>query len=239
VMWPLRHRIPRISTGVTDKITVSGPPIPSREKDVVHSGKPGAWQRSRHRLFLEVTTLFDIIVTVIIVLTTLRGLWRGFVRQVVGVAGAVAGYVLAAHYSGLLAAKYLAGFSPSTRHILGFLIIFIACLIASSIVASLLAKILNIAGLGIFNRIGGALMGGAKGCFAIAAVVLVLVAYLPSSTGFTKESRTIKYIRPISDAMSRYAPETLKRRYDQRAATKLHPTGPSGTKHSIRPLHRP
>ena len=41
---------------------------------------------------------FDIIVLAVVVILTLTGLWKGMVRQLFGLGGIVAGYVLAMKY---------------------------------------------------------------------------------------------------------------------------------------------
>lgn len=160
--------------------------------------------------------MFDLIVLVVIVLLILRGLWKGLIRQVVGLAGVVTGYMIAMHFYGPFASRYLKGFTPATGHIIAFLGVFIGCIIAASIVGWIIGRLMNVAGLGILNRIGGAVLGGAKGCFILGVAVMTLIAFLPSDSSVFKGSRTIKYIQPMAGLISGVAPKSIKTRYDQK-----------------------
>jgi membrane protein required for colicin V production len=161
--------------------------------------------------------MFDVIVLAVVGVSTLLGLWKGLVRQVVGLAGVVGGYVLAMKFYGPLAAKFLAGFRPATGSVISFLAIFIACIIAASIIGWIADKLMGSAGLGVLNRVGGGILGGAKGCLIVSVAVMMLIAFLPPN-GVFKGSGTMKYIQPVTDMVSRFAPKSIRTRYDEKAA---------------------
>ena len=77
---------------------------------------------------------------------------------------------------------------------------------------------MNTAGLGILNRIGGGILGGVKGYLIVSVVVMMMVSFLPPHSGVFKGSRTMKYIRPMAGMVSRFAPESISKRYEERAA---------------------
>ena len=162
--------------------------------------------------------MFDIIVLAVVGVLTLLGLWKGLVRQIVGLAGVAAGYVIATKFYGPLAAKFLTGFRPATGNVISFLTIFIACIIAASIIGWIAGKFMSTAGLGILNRIGGGILGGAKGCLIVSVVVMMLIAFMPPSSGVFKGSRTMKYIQPMAGMVSRLAPKNISTRYGEKAA---------------------
>jgi len=162
--------------------------------------------------------MFDIIVLAVVGVLTLLGLWKGLVRQIVGLAGVVAAYAIAMKFYGPLAAKYLTGFHQATGNIISFLAIFIACIIAASIIGWIAGKLMSTAGLGILNRIGGGILGGVKGCLIVSIAVMMMVAFLPPNSGVFKGARTMKYIRPMADIVSRLAPESISTRYEEKAA---------------------
>ncbi len=162
--------------------------------------------------------MFDIIVLAVVGVAALFGLWKGLVRQVVGLLGVAAGYVAAMKFSGPLAAKFLTGFSPATGHVISFFAIFIACVIASSIFGSIMGKLVGGTGLGILNKVGGGLLGGLKGCLVIAVATMLLIAFLPPNTGVLKGSRTMKYIQPMADMISKVAPASIRITYEEKAA---------------------
>ncbi len=162
--------------------------------------------------------MFDIAVLAVVAVLTLLGLWKGLVRQIVGLAGVAAGYVIATKFYGPLAAKFLTGFRPATGRVISFLAIFIACIIAASIIGWIAEKLMNTAGLGILNRIGGGILGAVKGYLIVSVVVMMMVSFLPLHSGVFKGSRTMKYIQPMAGIVSRFAPESISKRYEERAA---------------------
>ena len=138
--------------------------------------------------------MFDIIVLAVVGVLTLLGLWKGLVRQAVGLAGVAAGYMTAMKFYGPLAARFLTGFRPSALgHVISFLAVFIACIIAASIIGWIARKLIGTAGLGILNRVGGGILGGAKGCLIVSIAVMMLIAFMPPHSGIFKGSGTIKY----------------------------------------------
>jgi membrane protein required for colicin V production len=162
--------------------------------------------------------MFDIIVLTVVGVLALLGLWKGLVRQVVGLAGVAAGYVVAMKFYGPLAAKSLAGFRPATGNVISFLAIFIACIVAASIVGWIAGKLMGAAGLGILNRVGGGILGGAKGCLIVSVAVMMLIAFMPPNSSVFKGSGTMNYIQPIAGIVSRLAPKNIRTRYEEKAA---------------------
>jgi membrane protein required for colicin V production len=160
--------------------------------------------------------MFDIAVVAAVGILTFLGFWKGLVRQVVGLVGVVVAYVVAMKFSGALAAKFLKGFLPVTGHVISFLALFFACVIVASVFGWILGRLMSSAGLGVLNRIGGGVLGGAKGCLIVAVVTMLLTAYLPRNSGFLEGSRTMKYIQPVARMISEVAPEGIKMKYDEK-----------------------
>ncbi|HAR96004.1 MAG TPA: hypothetical protein DCR97_08605 [Deltaproteobacteria bacterium] len=163
-------------------------------------------------------TLFDIIVLVVVALAILHGLWKGLVRQIVGLAGVAVGYVVAMHFYGPFTARFLKGFSPAVGHTIAFLGILIACMIAASIIGWLLGKLIGVTGSGALNKIGGALLGAVKGCFIVSVVTMMIIVFLPPENRLLKGSRTITYIEPLAGLLSALAPKSVKGTYDKKAS---------------------
>ena len=166
--------------------------------------------------------MFDVIVLGVVGVSTLLGLWKGLVRQVVGLAGLEGGYVMAMKFYGPLAARFLTGFRPATASVISFLAIFIACIIAASIIGWIAEKLMGTTGLGFLNRVGGGILGGAKGCLIISVAVMMLIAFLPPNSTVFKDSGTMKYIRPVTDMVSRFAPQSIRTMYDEKAVKPGH-----------------
>jgi membrane protein required for colicin V production len=166
--------------------------------------------------------MFDIIVLALVGVLILRGLLKGLARQIAGLAGIAAGYVVAMKFYLPLATKFLTGFRPATSHVVSFLAIFIACIVAASIIGSIVGRLMSAAGLGILNRIGGGLLGGIKGCLIVAVVTMMLIAFEPPGSGVLKGSRTMKYIRPMAGMVSKVAPQSVRTKYEEKVAKRGH-----------------
>jgi membrane protein required for colicin V production len=162
--------------------------------------------------------MFDIMIIAIFSISILLGLWKGLIRQIVGFVGVVAGYMVAVHFYAPFTTRFLRGFSPAIGHIIAFLAIFVACIMVASLVGWLIGKVVNLTGLGILDRIGGALLGATKGGFIVATAVMVLIIFLPPDNGLFKGSRTMKYTLPVTGLLSSFAPKPMKAKYDQKVA---------------------
>jgi membrane protein required for colicin V production len=174
--------------------------------------------------------ILDIVIIAVVALLVLRGFWKGLIRQILGIAGAIAAFIVAIKFSGTMAAKFLTGFQPTTGYIVMFLAIFVACMIVVSLLAALIGKLMSAVGLGFFNRLSGAILGGAKGYFIVAAVVLVLVAFLPPKSGLLTESKTVKFVYPMADIISRFAPLSVGSKYGHNRNSKEKPAQPDKKK---------
>lgn len=163
-------------------------------------------------------SIFDIIVLGVIGVLALRGLWKGLARQAVGLAGVAAGYVIAMRFYRPLASKFLTDFRPAMGNVISFFAIFIACIITASIIGWIAGRLMSTAGLGILNRIGGGILGGAKGCLIVSVAVMMLIAFMPPHSSVFKGSGTMKYIQPIAGMVSRLAPKNIRTRYEEKAA---------------------
>jgi membrane protein required for colicin V production len=156
--------------------------------------------------------MFDIIVLAVIGILTVVGLFNGIVKQLFGLGGIVAGYILAMKYYELCS-KYLTSLHPGTAKALSFITIFLACVIIAHIIGWVVGKFITISGLGFLNRIGGGLLGFLKGYLIVAVMVMVLHAFLPADNGLFKTSRTIQYILPVTELFKKVTREDIKAKY--------------------------
>lgn len=125
-------------------------------------------------------TAFDLVVIAILALSTLLALWRGIIREVIGLVAWVAAFVLAFVYAGTVAAAFARpDWNPALLQVLAFGAIFVGVLVLGAVIASLLARAVQAVGLGVVDRGLGALFGLVRGL----AIVLigVLVAGLTSA----------------------------------------------------------
>ncbi|MBA4371790.1 MAG: hypothetical protein C0402_02885 [Thermodesulfovibrio sp.] len=160
-------------------------------------------------------TGFDIVVLSVIGITVALGLWKGLVIQIFGLAGLISGYILSVRYY-LSVARLLPDISQGTAKIAGFLVIFIASIIAAFILGRLLEKLMKLAGLGWANRLLGGVLGLLKGTLIVSVILVVLVAFLPSDSGILKQSVTVPYLVSVTRLLGAAIPEDIKAKYKSR-----------------------
>ena len=109
----------------------------------------------------------------IVGLSVFLSLWRGFTREALSLVGWIAGFVLASRYSGL-ASEYLEQWISGdlVRQVVAFVLILAACLIVTSLLARLMASLIEAVGLSVFDRLLGSAFGFVRG-----VVILLIVSY--------------------------------------------------------------
>ena len=119
----------------------------------------------------------DIILLVILILTAIIGIFKGLVKQVIGLVAVIAGLVLAAlYYEGT--AGIFDTFIKNTllSNFLGFLFIFVVVLIAGGILGHLITKAMK-GPLALVNRLFGGVFGAVKGVLICGILVFALFTF--------------------------------------------------------------
>jgi membrane protein required for colicin V production len=131
---------------------------------------------------LELFNGFDWIVVIIVGISALLSLWRGFVREALSLAGWVVAFIAAN-----LGAVYLAEAigdviaNRTGRYIVAWSLLFVAVLVASSLTAKLMAKLISASGLGVVDRLLGTVFGFLRGALIVMALVFVIREIVPPS----------------------------------------------------------
>lgn len=130
----------------------------------------------------------DAIIVVITILSSLFGLWRGLIKEVLSLVTWVAALVLARLFSES-AAALLAGMidNEGVRYVVGFTVIFVVVMLAGSLLTHVLTKLLSVTGLRLVDRLLGALFGFLRGVI-IVLVALFIVTPFASETDWWQNS---------------------------------------------------
>ncbi len=119
----------------------------------------------------------DILLVTIMVLTAIVGIFKGFVKQVIGLVAVVAGLVLACFYYERTAAIFETFIhNRLLSNFLGFLLLFVLVLIAGAVIGHLLTKAMK-GPLAFANRLFGALFGFVKAVLICGIIVFALVSF--------------------------------------------------------------
>jgi membrane protein required for colicin V production len=119
-------------------------------------------------------TLFDYVVLSIVGASVIISVMRGFAREVLALAGWVLAFVAANAFSGTVAG-WFAGVIPegSLRALTAFVAVFVVTLIAASLTAMAVSRLLKGSGLGFEDRLLGGCFGLARGVLIVMVIVLL------------------------------------------------------------------
>jgi uncharacterized protein YkwD/uncharacterized membrane protein required for colicin V production len=128
--------------------------------------------------------MVDVIVIGLLALLAIRGWIRGLVREAFGLAGLVLGIILASRLGpavgGLVEAMSNVG--PDAARLIGRLVVLTAVTVGSGLLARAIQNRINLPGLGLLIRSGGAGLAIASGVFLVTLVLsLAVILPLPAS----------------------------------------------------------
>jgi membrane protein required for colicin V production len=130
-------------------------------------------------------TSFDYVFLTIVGVSVLLSVMRGFIREILSLAGWIAAFVVARMYSVQLAELLPATIpSESLRILAAFVILFFAVLLVASLLTIALSMLFRNIGLNWLDRLLGVFFGLARG--ALIALILVLLGGLTSLPQDTK-----------------------------------------------------
>jgi len=157
----------------------------------------------------------DWVILFFILVSVIQAASEGFFQVAFGMAGLVAGYLLAAWQYHRLAdwfAPHLK--SPWLGDIAGFLIIFLAVIILAGLIGRLVRRALKEAGLSWFDRILGGALGVVRGGLMVAVVLMGMAAFAPTSK-WLEGSQLAPYFLVVGRAAIWVAPAELRARFYQ------------------------
>lgn len=138
---------------------------------------------------------------------------EGFFHQAFGIAGLIIGYLLAAWQYHRLADWFGPHLkSPWLGEIAAFVIIFLAVVIVAGIVGRIVRWAMKEAGLSLFDRILGGLLGLLKGSLFVAVILMGMTAFTPTSK-WLEGSELAPYFLVVGRAAIWLGPSSLRARF--------------------------
>ncbi|PIR00952.1 MAG: hypothetical protein COV66_03760 [Nitrospinae bacterium CG11_big_fil_rev_8_21_14_0_20_45_15] len=152
-------------------------------------------------------TPFDVCVLIVLTLSFLYSLFKGFIREIFSLLAYVGGYAVAVKYHGDLAKSLSSTISNETvAKVAAFVIIYVATMIAVKILGNIIRKFFQeAAGLSGMDRFLGAMVGLAKG-LVILVILLVPLGYFPD---FYKKATEGSISAPYLQSVSGWVTEAL------------------------------
>lgn len=157
----------------------------------------------------------DWIILAFLVFSVAGAAMEGFFREAFGLAGLVLGYLLAAWQYPRLAEWFAPHLkSPWLGEIAAFLIIFFAVLLAAGVAGRMARWMMKEAGLSVFDRILGGVLGLLRGSLVVAIVLVAMAAFAPAAK-WLAGSQLAPYFLVAGRAAIWVAPSELRHRFYQ------------------------
>jgi membrane protein required for colicin V production len=162
-------------------------------------------------------TWLDYAVAGVLAVSVAVGVWRGLVREILSLAGWVVAFLAANLFAGPLSAHVPQAVpSPELRALAAFVVVFVAALFLSTLVAILLSRLVQAAGLGGVDRLLGAFFGVARSAVILLAFALLAgLTALPRQPGW-KDSASGPWLASAALALAPWLPPAFagRLRYD-------------------------
>ncbi len=143
----------------------------------------------------------DWFILVVVTISILISLWRGFAREALSLAGWVLAFILANLFAGVLASLLSDLIVNQTgRYIVAWALIFVLTLVLTGLTAKLVSHLMKVSGLGLLDRLLGTVFGFARGVLIIMALVFVVRLMVPpAEQQWLRESQLMPHIDILMD----------------------------------------
>lgn len=156
----------------------------------------------------------DLMLVVILGLTTLFGVLKGFVRQIIGILAVIGGLVLAVNTYPLVSDFFSQWISSITlSNFIAFIAVFIAALCLGGILSFLFSKVMRGPLKFVNNALGGGL-GLLKGLLICGVIVFAMLVF-PFREDVLKQSFLAPYCLRVTKAVIYLIPDDLKEKFNE------------------------
>jgi membrane protein required for colicin V production len=143
-------------------------------------------------------SIFDLVIVAITFILGLKGLFRGFIKEVFGIIGIIGAIFVASRISnevGELIAPILAIQSEATIKLIGFVIALVGFWLIVYTCGTIISKIFAASGLGVIDRLFGFLFGASK-IFLIFSVIAYSLYQVQSFKKIIDEKFKTSFVMP-------------------------------------------
>jgi membrane protein required for colicin V production len=144
----------------------------------------------------------------------LRGLMRGAISQIIGVAGILIGFLVASHQYQQVSpfiTKQFPSISSTAAGPLSFILLFVLTWFSIAVVGFWIVRAVRSAGLGFLDRLWGAMIGFGKALlFAIVAISVLTLFSEGGKQSLVAQSKLAPRIREASQFLFKMAPAKVQ-----------------------------
>jgi membrane protein required for colicin V production len=168
-------------------------------------------------MLYENWNVLDWILVTVAVVCLIRGLWRGGVSQIFGIAGVLGGFFLAVYAHENLAWQFQQAFPslPAPR-VVGFCILFFLSWFCFGMLGFWLSNFLRQKGLGLMDRVMGGGIGLGKAVVISVILVSLLTSFFPSRNPLLTRSELMPHAQRMAALLVILTPEHFRRSFEQK-----------------------
>jgi membrane protein required for colicin V production len=169
---------------------------------------------------LSQINLLDWILLGIGAFSILRGLMRGAVSQIFGIAGILGGFVVASHNYQYVGAELTRNFPTiAGAGTVAFIVLFLLTWFCIAVAGYWIGRLVRRAGLGFLDRLWGAMIGFGKALILSIAAISILTMFAADNSPLLTGSVLVPYVKEASRFLFKLAPakvqdEFLKKQKD-------------------------
>lgn len=155
----------------------------------------------------------DIAILVVAGLGALQGIFKGLVLSITSLLGLILGFYLSIRFAWLIEGflRESTGSNSPLMHILAFGLCYLLVIIIMYFIGKSIEKMLEMASLGCFNRLGGAIFGIFKGLLLVSAIIYIIEIADRNSVIIKKEKKETSILyKPIADLVPSLIPQVKK-----------------------------
>jgi membrane protein required for colicin V production len=158
-------------------------------------------------------TFLDWMILVLLVVSIVSSIIKGFARETISLASVIVGLLLASWFFPLFG-HFFGSFvkTQDIASLLGFATIFFGCVLLGAVISLIVNKLLKAARLKWFDRLLGAAFGLLRG-WLIGAVLFLMLTAFPVQLESVKNARLSPYLLAGARALALVTPNTLKAKF--------------------------
>jgi len=147
----------------------------------------------------------DLVLLALTAISVVLGVWRGVIRESFSVIAWLAGFPIANYFaSDVRHWMDLSDTSPAVAYMLAWVLVFVLVWLVCHVLSAALSSVLSVVGLGLFNRLFGAVFGLTRAALAL-MVFAILVGLTPAANDLLWQSswvvqlanRGIEFFKPF------------------------------------------
>lgn len=151
----------------------------------------------------------DYVIILIVAVSALISLLRGFLREMVSLITWIVGFWVALRFAHQAGNVFSIIHNPSIRLLVGFVVLFVIILIIGALISWLVGKVVKRTGVSASDRVLGLIFGLVRGVVIVAVLVILARFISMPKDPWWHQSRLIPYAESVTGWMRGVLPERV------------------------------